>query len=70
LGSEPTTVDGISAVQLLRKIEARNPDKRLIHLIWDNALYHKGPNIRHFLSPLGGAFTSSSFHHTARISTR
>ena len=27
---EPTTVDGVSAVQLLARIEARNPDKRLI----------------------------------------
>ena len=26
---EPTTVDGVSAAQLLAKIEARNPDKRL-----------------------------------------
>ena len=39
---EPTTVDGGSAAQLLAKIEARNPDKRLIHVIWDNAAYHKG----------------------------
>lgn len=36
---EPTTVDGVSAKQLLAKIEARNPDKRVIHLIWDNAAY-------------------------------
>jgi len=28
---EPTTVDGASAAQLLARIEARNPDKRLIH---------------------------------------
>jgi len=40
---EPTTVDGVSAVQLLTRIEARNPDKRIIHIIWDNAAYHKGP---------------------------
>ena len=40
---EPTTVDGVSSVQLLAKIEARNPDKRIIHVIWDNARYHKGP---------------------------
>ena len=32
---EPTTVDGISAAQLLAKIEARNPDKCLIHVIWE-----------------------------------
>ena len=47
---EPTTVDGVSAVQLLAKIEARNPNKRLIHVIWDNAAYHKGPDVREFLA--------------------
>ena len=50
---EPTTVDGVSAVQLLAKIEARNPDKRVIHVIWDNASYHKGPDVRTFLSRPG-----------------
>ena len=47
---EPATVDGTSAAQLLAKIEARNPDKRLIHVIWDNAAYHKGPDVREFLT--------------------
>lgn len=47
---EPATVDGASAVQLLTKIEARNPDKRLIYVIWDNAAYHKGPDVREFLA--------------------
>jgi len=47
---EPTTVDGVSAAQLLAKIEARNPEKRLIHVIWDNAAYHKGPDVRAFLA--------------------
>ena len=47
---EPTTVDGVSAAQLLARIEARNPDKRLIHVIWDNAAYHKGPDVREFLA--------------------
>lgn len=47
---EPTTVDGVSAAQLLAKIEARNPDKRVIHVIWDNAAYHKGPDVRAFLA--------------------
>ena len=46
----PITVDGQSAVQLLAKIEAGNPGKRTIHVIWDNALYHKGPDVRAFLS--------------------
>jgi len=47
---EPTTVDRVSAAQLLAKIEARNPDKRIIHVIWDNAAYHKGPDVRAFLA--------------------
>lgn len=47
---EPTTVDGVSAVQLLTEIERRNPDKRIIHVIWDNAAYHKGPDVRAFLA--------------------
>jgi len=47
---EPTTVDGVSATQLLAKIEARNPNKRFIHVIWDNAAYHKGPHVRAFLA--------------------
>jgi transposase len=47
---EPTTVDGGSATQLLAKIEARNPTKRVIHVIWDNAAYHKGPDVRAFLA--------------------
>ena len=47
---EPTTVDGKSAAQLLAKIEERNPDKRLIHVLWDNAAYHKGPDVRDFLA--------------------
>ncbi|WP_235575864.1 IS630 family transposase [Roseovarius tolerans] len=47
---EPTTVDGVSAAQLLTKIEARNPGKRVIHVIWDNAAYHKGPDVRAFLA--------------------
>ncbi len=46
---EPTTVDGVSAAQLLAKIEARNPLSRIIYVIWDNAAYHKGPDVRAFL---------------------
>ena len=47
---EPTTVDGVRAAQLLAKIEACNPDKRLIHVIWDNAAYHKGSDVSEFLA--------------------
>ena len=46
----PITVGGVSAVQLLAKIEDRNQDKRIIEVIWDNAAYHKGPDVRAFLS--------------------
>jgi transposase len=37
------------AVQLLAKIEAHNQDERIIHVIWDNATYQKGPDVRTFL---------------------
>jgi hypothetical protein len=46
---EPTTFDGVSAVQLLTKIEAPNPGKRIIHGIWDN-VDHKGPDVRTYLT--------------------
>ena len=46
----PSTVNGVSAVQLLAKIEDRNQDKRIIQVIWDNAAYHKAPDVRAFLS--------------------
>ena len=46
----PNTVDGTSSVQLLAKIEARNPDKSTIHVIWDNARYHRGQDVRNFLA--------------------
>ena len=45
---EPVTLDGKSAVQLLAEIEARNPEKHRIHVTWDNAAYHKGPDVRAF----------------------
>jgi transposase len=47
---EPPTEDGVSAVQLLAKIEARTPDKRLIHAIRDPAANYKGPDAREFLA--------------------
>ena len=36
---EPTTVDGVSSVQLLAKIEARSPDKLIIHVILHEAVW-------------------------------
>ena len=55
---EPTTVDGVSAAQLLSGTGARNPDKRIIHVFWhviihvirDNAACPKGPYVRAFLA--------------------
>ena len=47
---EPVTVDGISATQLLAKIEANNPDKSKIHIIWDNARYHRCKTVRRWLA--------------------
>ena len=47
---EPVTVDGNSAAQLLAKIEANNPDKSSIHVIWDNAPYHRCKQVRKWLS--------------------
>ena len=50
---EPVTVDSNSAVQLLAKIEANNPTKTAIHVIWDNAAYHRCDAIKKWLSRPG-----------------
>lgn len=47
---EPVTVDGYSAVQLLAKIEVNNPTKSTIHVIWDNAAYHRCDTVKQWLS--------------------
>ncbi len=44
------TVDGKSSVQLLTKVEDNNPNARVIHVFLDNAGYHRGPDVRAFLS--------------------
>ena len=51
--AEPDSVDGASAARLPAKIEARNPDKAKIHVIRDNAPYHRGPDARAFLARPG-----------------
>jgi len=43
---EVTKVNGDSSVALLAKIEAKNPTKSTIHVIWDNAAYHKCEQVR------------------------
>jgi len=47
---EPVTVDGNSAIQLLAKIEANNPGKSKIHVIWDTARYHRCETVRRWLA--------------------
>lgn len=46
---EVLTVNGDSSIALLEKIEANNPDKKIIHVIWDNAAYHKCDKVRQWL---------------------
>ena len=47
---EVDKVNGQSAIALLEKIEIRNKDKKTIHVIWDNAAYHKSKEIKKWLS--------------------
>jgi transposase len=47
---EVTKINGDSSVALLAKIEAQNPLKSTIHVIWDNAPYHKCKQVRAWLS--------------------
>ncbi len=47
---EVEKVTGESSVALLEKIEINNPDKKIIHVIWDNAAYHKCEKVRQWLS--------------------
>ena len=47
---EVIKVNGDSSVALLAKIEAQNPSKSTIHVIWDNAPYHKCEQVRKWLS--------------------
>ena len=47
---EPVTVDANSAVKLLTKIEANNPTMSTIHVIWDNAAYHRCDVVKEWLN--------------------
>ncbi len=47
---EVLKVNGDSSIALLEKIEVRNPAKSRIHVIWDNAPYHKCEKLRQWLS--------------------
>ena len=47
---EVETVNADSAIALLKRIEAANKGKKIIHVIWDNAAYHKAKKVRKWLS--------------------
>ena len=47
---EVETVNADSAIALLKRIEAANKGKKIIHVIWDNAPYHKAKKVRKWLS--------------------
>lgn len=47
---EVDKVNAESAIALLEKIETRNKDKKVIHVIWDNAAYHRADKIKKWLS--------------------
>ena len=78
---EPTTVDGVSAAQLLSGTGARNPDKRIIHVFW-HVIWHvismssgitppvlKDRMSGHSSQGRTAAFTSFSCRRIARTST-
>ena len=47
---EPVVVNGNSAIELLARIEARNPHKSTIHVIWDTAGYHRCEAVKKWLA--------------------
>jgi transposase len=46
---EVERIDADSTIALYEKVEARNPGKRRIHVIVDNARYHHAKKVRHWL---------------------
>ena len=50
---EPETVNAESTLALFKKLEAANPDKRCIHVVLDNARYHKARMVRDWLEHPG-----------------
>lgn len=47
---EVETVNADSTIALFEKLEAQNPNKRVIHVILDNAKYHHAVKVRDWLS--------------------
>lgn len=50
---EVETVDRDSTIALFERLESRNKDKRVIHVILDNAKYHHAAKVREWLSRPG-----------------
>ena len=48
--TEVLTVNADSTIALFEKLEAANPGKRVIHVILDNARYHKAVKVREWLA--------------------
>ena len=46
---ESRTVDAKSTIALLKKIEAANPDKKKIHVFFDNARYHHAKLVKEWV---------------------
>jgi transposase len=46
---EVERVNAHSAIALLEKLETANPGKKTIHVIWDNASYHKAEAVKSWL---------------------
>ena len=44
-----TSIKSENAVEFLKKLEAAYPGKGRIHLIWDQAGYHKGNDVLEYL---------------------
>ena len=50
---EVEKVNADSTIALFERLEARNKDKRIIHVILDNAKYHHAERVREWLSQTG-----------------
>jgi transposase len=46
LYQQATTVDGAAIIEFLAKRRAAYPDQRTMHIIWDNAAYHKAQVVK------------------------
>lgn len=44
------TINGVSAVEFLKRLEKEYPKVKTVHLIWDRAGYHTGQNVKEYLN--------------------